>query len=943
MWPAWGVTDKEFLTSAGFDALTSIRIISYGIGLFLPWTIFGIAVILPVNYTANNLASSGNLTATFTQMTMSNIPNGSQLMWVHFSFLVLFVLWACFLLVKYYEEHIATLHIITAAQIDPLSIKKKEGDKKGKDGGEGEVGGEDDDNDNDHVSFVSFDESALAPMQRVTSLTRKAKVTEDIDGVAVIADGEDATVLREDGARDDGDGGAAVPAAVTGTPAATTTITTPTKKEDTDVGVESSKDKSPVVPDEDGEGGDVNGWRLNPKGEQFYELWPVRRGAPYVDPTSHPAHAGRYCVVVIDEPPRKFEIKDNFKVFGTGLRLSRVESLRNVQINTDVHQNWYWLGGAVKSKALGASLPTGMDADEAVEGSDVVCDETGNEQAGSASKEQKKGAWARFKDAMPWSESQAIQKEEHRVQVVGARMRVAAATLSRLFGDDFDCLVPIYPTARMDVVLNKLYTCQSQLARAEVALQEAKKKGKVGEKKKLGKVEKLRAKEVELQTQADEMRQSILDGPPCDSFLAVFHTAKAAAMAVSLNVNPINWRGAHLVPGPDPQNTNWVALQRGWWSRVWRWPFALFGIIFLMLFPVSLITGAFSQLDNALCGAPSGAPGSATNSWFCSDSTGAKFVRNVVTGILPSILSSVYQSVFLPVLIYACALAESRYVSLSAMDLRCADLFFHWNWANFFFQNLLGGTLFNGVRSAVENPSDIITLLGEAVPAASNFFINYVLYRSLTMSFFRLFYPHACVFPEILKWLHILPKPKTAQDVAFSIPLRNTRYSRDIGIAMFAVFVCSIAYAVIAPFILPVALIYFCLLLFVWRYQQLYVYQSAYSYYGQVWIYAAHRIVACLSIMVLFTGCLFIVKSAFVQGGVSLIGLEIFIIAFDRYLVSRYDSVLKSIPIAVLEAAPRVNLDPELYVPPPLRRGALGWHLEWGKGWQGWGAPRYGL
>lgn len=62
-----------------------------------------------------------------------------------------------------------------------------------------------------------------------------------------------------------------------------------------------------------------------------------------------------------------------------------------------------------------------------------------------------------------------------------------------------------------------------------------------------------------------------------------------------------------------------------------------------------------------------------------------------------------------------------------------------------------------------------------------------------------------------------------------------------------------------------------------------------------------------------------------------------------RYLATRYDAVYASVPVAVLEAMPRVELDPALYVPPPLRPKAEGWNLEYGKAWQFWGAPRYGL
>lgn len=123
-------------------------------------------------------------------------------------------------------------------------------------------------------------------------------------------------------------------------------------------------------------------------------------------------------------------------------------------------------------------------------------------------------------------------------------------------------------------------------------------------------------------------------------------------------------------------------------------------------------------------------------------------------------------------------------------------------------------------------------------------------------------------------------------DYARSNPLRNCRYSRDLGISVFSVYICTLAYACIAPFILIFAFIYFCLMFFVWRYQQLYVYQSAYNSRGQMWSFSAHRIVACLAVMVLFSGAMFLVKSGFWQGILAIVLLEIFLIAFDRQVTT---------------------------------------------------------
>jgi len=972
MKPLRSVSDKEFLASAGLDALVSVRVLAYGIALFVPFTILGIGVLLPVNYTAGYLeqdlpeADSDNLTLVFLKMTISNIENGSPLLWVHCVFLFMFVFWACYLLLVFYEEHIAMQHTIAAARIGPHNAfghdETLDTEKYAKDTGS---------------SLRRRQQAGTATAAAASiAIRRKAEVS-DADTFEELP-----TLTNETGQ---------------------ITSRSSLKRR------ESSLQASPehLIPDPTAAAANSTKAPENQHESSYYELWPVRRGDPPHLAKSRPPYAGQYTVLVVDEPTRKFEVKKNLKAMGVPVRFSRTSTLVESQMGTNIEQNWYWLGGVLNKRpnsrrdaintgsnvddpaggggvrirfSQRSSLAVGMgDSDDTTNGVDIEADgvidivpspelETnttnaapagvangaftttsarGNQTAQSALHVGENGAEQALSTAgtlptsMPWEN--IIHKEEKAMKHLAARMRVVAATFQRLFGNDFDSIVPVYPTATVDRALNRLYQCQANIARVELRLEKAEQTAAATQKaeKLRKKVDALYAQERKLQTEAFNLSTAVLDGPPCRSFIATFRTAKAAAMAVELNVNPVHWRGFNLKPGPDPDNINWTALQRGWWARQIRSVIVLVFILIIMLFPFGAITGAFSQLDAALCGGTEGSTGSLTGDWFCSDGFWASNVRNIITGILPSILMSLYQSIVLPIYIYSCAIAEARHMSLTELDRRCAELFFHWNWCNFFLQTLLGGALINGLREAIDDPSSIFTLLGEAVPASANFFINYVILRAFTMTFFRLLWPHASIFVNILRWLYILPKPQTPQDVAFATPLRNCRYSRDIGVSVMAVYVAAIGYAVIAPFILPVALLYFVLLVFVWRYQQLYVYQAAYNSRGYIWSFAAHRIVACLAILILFTSAMLIVKEAFIQGLISLILLESVIISFDKYLTSQYDAVFASIPVAILEGAPKVEMDPELFVPPPLRKGAEGWYLEWGKAWQGWGQFRY--
>jgi hypothetical protein len=81
----------------------------------------------------------------------------------------------------------------------------------------------------------------------------------------------------------------------------------------------------------------------------------------------------------------------------------------------------------------------------------------------------------------------------------------------------------------------------------------------------------------------------------------------------------------------------------------------------------------------------------------------------------------------------------------------CRDVF------NVFLGAMLGGSVLAELPTFIQNPSQIWSALSSAIPASSNFFINYVSYRALVMAWFRLFYPHQGIMVSILKWMHILP------------------------------------------------------------------------------------------------------------------------------------------------------------------------------------------
>ena len=73
------------------------------------------------------------------------------------------------------------------------------------------------------------------------------------------------------------------------------------------------------------------------------------------------------------------------------------------------------------------------------------------------------------------------------------------------------------------------------------------------------------------------------------------------------------------------------------------------------------------------------------------------------------------------------ALAEGKWPSLSSLDRRICSLFFYWSTWNVFLGAMLGGSAFSQLGIIINNPAAITRIIGTALPASSNFFINYVI------------------------------------------------------------------------------------------------------------------------------------------------------------------------------------------------------------------------
>ncbi|MCO5614229.1 hypothetical protein L7F22_068509 [Adiantum nelumboides] len=84
---AWGHSEEEILESSGLDAVVFLRIFLFCIRFFGICTIAGIFILLPVNYFQGAVDISTIASDALDKFSISNVTDGSNRLWVHFSIL----------------------------------------------------------------------------------------------------------------------------------------------------------------------------------------------------------------------------------------------------------------------------------------------------------------------------------------------------------------------------------------------------------------------------------------------------------------------------------------------------------------------------------------------------------------------------------------------------------------------------------------------------------------------------------------------------------------------------------------------------------------------------------------------------------------------------------------------------------------------------------------
>ncbi|KAK4367569.1 hypothetical protein RND71_011361 [Anisodus tanguticus] len=102
---AWRPSEAELLSTSGLDAVVFMRIFIFSARVFTFAVIVGVFILLPINYMGKQLSLdiSDLPNKSLEAFTISNVDDGSNRLWIHFSAVYLFTAVVCYLLYFEYD------------------------------------------------------------------------------------------------------------------------------------------------------------------------------------------------------------------------------------------------------------------------------------------------------------------------------------------------------------------------------------------------------------------------------------------------------------------------------------------------------------------------------------------------------------------------------------------------------------------------------------------------------------------------------------------------------------------------------------------------------------------------------------------------------------------------------------------------------------------------
>uniref|UniRef100_A0A1D1YU57 Putative membrane protein C2G11.09 n=1 Tax=Anthurium amnicola TaxID=1678845 RepID=A0A1D1YU57_9ARAE len=121
------MSQSDIIRYAGLDSAVYLRIYILGLKIFVPITLLALLVLIPVNVSGGTLfhLSRKIVSSDIDKLSISNVGEASQRLWVHITVAYLFTIWTCYVLyVEYDNVAFMRLHFLASqtCSVDQFSV-----------------------------------------------------------------------------------------------------------------------------------------------------------------------------------------------------------------------------------------------------------------------------------------------------------------------------------------------------------------------------------------------------------------------------------------------------------------------------------------------------------------------------------------------------------------------------------------------------------------------------------------------------------------------------------------------------------------------------------------------------------------------------------------------------------------------------------------------------
>jgi len=291
------------------------------------------------------------------------------------------------------------------------------------------------------------------------------------------------------------------------------------------------------------------------------------------------------------------------------------------------------------------------------------------------------------------------------------------------------------------------------------------------------------------------------------AFVEFYHQSDAQAAYQVIS----HHHALHMSPkliGVKPDEVIWKNLSIPWWQKVIRRYAATFFIAIMIIFwaiPVGIV-GVIAQVNTLKT-----LPGL---TWIDDIPS---VILGVVSGLLPSVALAILMSL-VPVFMRMFARFAGE-VSLSRVELYTQNAYFAFQLIQVFLIRTLTDTASTAIVQIADNPSSVFSILSDALPTSSNFYISYFILQGVTIATGVLTQVVGCVIFNLLyKFLAGTPRAMYNKWTTLSAISWGSTLPVYTAIA-----VISVTYAVIAPIMLFWATLALGLFYLAYRYNVLFM------------------------------------------------------------------------------------------------------------------------